>query len=424
MAVTGAGAAIMVSRGHTNAVAVVNPVDHTGHMGGATVSTPPPDPSASPTPQATASPTPSSAPAIETKYVQTLTSKSQPGIGRVTVGPSLKYGMATGDTLPWMSQNQLEAELKDIKSLGFGWVRLDLDWNDIQPNGASQYSWSNFDRVVSDANGLGLKLLPTIAYTAPWARSSACSSSEDCQPANPQQFATFAAAAVTRYAPEGIHNWEIWNEENNSQFWQPSPNAQAYEQLLADTYPQIKRIDPSATVVMGGMSPPTTGGIDQITYLTSVYADGGKPYFDAVGMHPYSFPVPASVFETWNAWSQMGLTTVSLRSIMIANGDSAKKIWATEYGVPTNGPGAVGTPTNYNFANNPDHTTEAGQAYYATNAVSTAAGYSWMGPMFWYTYQDLGTDTSDAGNFYGLIRADGSHKPAYTAIQQAILATE
>jgi hypothetical protein len=373
------------------------------------------------------SPTPNASTIPKTSGVSTAKnpgpSKSPMATLRAQV-KSNRVGIATGDTLPWLSSGQLNAELNDFQSLGVGWVRLDIDWSDIQPNGPDRYDWSNLDNVVKAANARGLKLLPTIAYTAPWARLPECASSEFCQPQDPHQFATFAAAAVARYAPLGVHDWEVWNEENTVKFWQPSPNITAYVQLLQATYPLIKQADPASTVILGGLAPTSApDGIDELDFLSGVYKAGARTYFDAVGVHPYSFPVPASYFVAWSAWSQMSATTPSIRSIMSSNGDGDKQVWATEYGAPTNGPGAIATETNYNLDQNPDHVDEAFQAYIAADAVNTAETYPWMGPLFWYSYKDLGTNTDAADNFYGLLRADGSRKPAYYSFQQAVSAT-
>ena len=41
------------------------------------------------------------------------------------------------------------------------------------------------------------------------------------------------------------------------------------------------------------------------------------------------------------------------------------------------------------------------------------------GLYFWYDYADHGTATSTSENFYGLVRADGSKKPAYVSFVAA-----
>ena len=144
-------------------------------------------------------------------------------------------------------------------------------------------------------------------------------------------------------------------------------------------------------------------------FLTCIYKDGGKDYFDAVADHSYTFPaLPSS--NNINIWQQMSKTNPSLRSIMIANGDGDKKIWITEFGAPTDGP----DPHWY--------VSEAGQSAMVTDTMNLYKTYSWAGPIFWYSLTDGGNATTTNENFFGLIRADGTPKPAYTTLQNIISA--
>jgi hypothetical protein len=335
-----------------------------------------------------------------------------------------RFGISVGDTLPGLSPTELGRRMDDFRTLGIGWVRADLDWNDIQGSGPGSWTWAGFDRVVDAANARGLKVLPILAYTVPWARPAGCNDPM-CPPADNGAFANFASQAVQRYGPKGVHVWEVWNEPNLNGFWKSGPNASAYVNLLRATYPAIKQADSTATVISGGLaSTDSSSGVPQLTYLQQIYAAGGRPYFDAVGYHPYSFPVPASYNADWNAWSKMGITATSIRSIMAANGDSAKHVWATEYGAPTNGPGAGATSANYNLGAGPDHVDEALQAIIAADVVHVANSYPWLSATFWYSYLDDGTSPSTNENFFGLLRANGTHKPAFAALQQGIAASQ
>src|SRR5947207_2526952 len=65
-----------------------------------------------------------------------------------------------------------------------------------------------------------------------------------------------------------------------------------------------------------------------------MYANGAAGSFDAVGWHPYNYPYGLG-YANWSAWSQMSETSPSARSLMTANGDGGKQIWATEFGAPT-----------------------------------------------------------------------------------------
>ena len=93
---------------------------------------------------------------------------------------------------------------------------------------------------------------------------------------------------------------------------------------------------------------------------------------------------------------------------MVANGDSAKQIWLTEYGAATSGTG--GTTVTEDF-----------QAQNVTDAYSVARATPWIGPVFWFTFQDKAASTGYVG-YMGLLRSDGSAKPSWTAYAAAAAA--
>src|SRR5262245_30809767 len=68
------------------------------------------------------------------------------------------FGISVGNRLPSLSNSELGRRLDDFKALGVTWIRLDLDWNDIQPSGPGSYSWSRFDAIVDAARARGLTL--------------------------------------------------------------------------------------------------------------------------------------------------------------------------------------------------------------------------------------------------------------------------
>jgi peptidoglycan hydrolase-like protein with peptidoglycan-binding domain len=330
----------------------------------------------------------------------------------LAVLPALDYnfGLSVGENPVYMSSSSLNQEMNTFVSLGVGWIRFDFEWPHIQPDNSSTYNWSLIDPVIAAANAHNIKVLALLDFTPAWAASSSCTGGNThCAPADPNAFATFAAAAAARYGPEGVSDWEIWNEPNNTGFWGPVSDCAAYTALLKAAYPAIKTANPSATVITAGLSPAATDGYNMSPpdFLSCIYANGGKNYFDAVGDHPYTFPyLPSN--NPGGAWDQMATGSSSMRGIMVANGDSAKKIWVTEYGAPTNGP-----DSNW-------YVSESQQSVMLTTAYDMFTSYSWAGPFFWYTYQDSGTSTSTSENFFGLLRYDGSTKPAYTTLQNLI----
>ena len=314
------------------------------------------------------------------------------------------FGISTGGAIQGEDPTTLGRDLDAMQAAGSRWVRIDINWANVQAGGPSSYNWGPIDRVVQGASSRGMKVLGVILYTPSWARPPGTSGT---YAPNPTQYAAFASTAAQHYSAMGVHAYEVWNEPNIPAFW-TAPNPSAYTAVLKAAYPAIKGADPQATVLTGGTAPAATNGTSYapVDWLQAIYANGGKGYFDAVATHPYCFgnnilpgdPLPSS------PWYQIYGTNPSLRSVMLANGDGAKKIWGTEFGAPTNGPWNI---------------SESAQALMITTGYSLWSTYDWAGPLFTYEGRDLGTNTSDSENFFGLLHHDFSPKPAYPAYQAA-----
>jgi polysaccharide biosynthesis protein PslG len=314
-------------------------------------------------------------------------------------------GLALGMSVPTLvnqSASQQAVSLANMRSIGLGWVRVDANWSIVQPTGPSSFDWSGLDQEVSSMRAAGMNIDLIIDDTPAWARDPSASGNWG-QPASASAFVTFAGQVAARYGPRGVRTYEIWNEPNIQPFWNPAPNPGLYTTMLRGSYAAIKAVQSNATVLSGGLAPSASDGtnITPVTFLEDMYADGAKGSFDALGYHAYSFPALPDTFASWSGWSQMNQTNPSLRSVMTANGDAGKQIWITEIGAPSSGPNGVGTTA---------------QAEEVTQAVQGAQRNPWIGAEFFYTYQDA-TSNPD---YYGLLNADGSPKPAWTALTAAL----
>jgi hypothetical protein len=99
------------------------------------------------------------------------------------------------------------------------------------------------------------------------------------------------------------------------------------------------------------------------------------------------------------------------RTIMAANGDSAKPLWVTEMSWASGGPA------------HPFTTTEAGQAANLRSAwdAMTACAPRWnLQRVYWFSHQDkaAGTNPDYWGYHNGLTRVDGSAKPSLAAFDE------
>lgn len=320
-------------------------------------------------------------------------------------------GISAGGGLSKLNINNLNRQLDEIVALGGTWIRFDIEWGLVQYSSPNKSTWDSYDTLINAISAHHLKGLGVIVFTPEWARDPSCSGGAKCPPRDPAQFATFAAQVTERYKGKGFHYWEIWNEPNSYDFWATKTDCVAYTAVLKATYTAIKKVDPQAVIVTGGLAPLATDNhnISRLDFLTCIYDNGGKGYFDAVGDHPYSYPkLPSEA--TNGAWAQMSVTPKSMRSIMIAHGDANKKIWITEFGVPTNGPDSYW------------YVSEDRQVQMVADTLGLYKTYLWAGPLFWYTLEDNGMSTNTNENFFGLIRHDKGLKPAYNALKSTISA--
>ena len=345
--------------------------------------------------------TPLAIPVPSHKTVTTTTVKSAP----ISAGGPV-FGVSLPALITQTPATQA-AWLANIKGIGITSVRIGANWAWIQYGGPTSYDWSQLDQEIASIRAAGLSLDLVITGAPPWAAVPSAASDPSPQPADPASFGAFAGAVAARYAPEGVRDFEIWNEPNNVVFWQPAPNPAAYTADLIAAHAAIKAVDPQAVVITGGLAPETDNGTDinAITYLQDMYADGAKGAFDAVGYHPYSFPALPDTYEAWSGWSQMSQTPTSIESVLAANGDASKPLWLTEVGAPTSGPDGVG---------------DAAQAEELTQAIADAKATKFIGSLYIYTYEDSGTDPTTDEDWFGLLSASGTPKPSFAAVAAAL----
>jgi hypothetical protein len=206
-----------------------------------------------------------------------------------------------------------ERDAEYMKAGGIEVVRYPLIWSAIQPTSNGGYDWSSFDEVVSTATRHGLTVLPFVVDTPSWLSIKGTKLPIDSARAR-KAWTQFLEAAVKRYGPGGefwathapgvvqyepaipkplpIRTWQIWNEANFFYFAYPA-SPQRYARLLKLSSPAIKRVDPSAKVLMSGLfgkpSPKGARGMPAAQFLESIYRiPGMKSYFDGIALHPYA----------------------------------------------------------------------------------------------------------------------------------------
>ncbi len=288
--------------------------------------------------------------------------------------------IAEGGSMPFLSQADLQKVVDGIKNVAHAnCVRFDIDRGvvEIAPG---VFDWTRIDNVVNTFERNGIKVLGLLDGTPGWAFTSSCPNSQFimCMPTW-TQYEPFARAAILRYEPKpgssvGIADWEVWNEPNLAGFAGPAANVSQYLALLKPLYLMIHKLEPGAVVISGGLGPSdTTGGsISPVQFVTELFQLHGGQYLDALGDHPYSYPLLASDQDPTNAWQQMQ----QLHQII-----GSKKIWATEDGAPAADPAS-----------------QALQLAILNSTYTQWVATPWVQNLFWMAYADDATQTGDAGH--------------------------
>jgi hypothetical protein len=241
----------------------------------------------------------------------------------------------TGQERP---ESEKIALMDAAQDLGVRWSREEVSWANLEPDAKGSYNWDAFDTSINELNRRGIKVIGTIQTSPAWA-SGAPRQAPDWYwyvPRNPQDFADFAYEAATHYKGK-IDVWEIWNEQDVEATFKCNGcnRASVYAQMLSSSYAAIKRANPQAIVLIGGLSihDYNNGGmafLDQV-----VAASGGKLNFDVLSIHPYmpdrhpESTDPNTVVQNFPYRLDMSYKWLQSR------GAPNKEIWITENGYST-----------------------------------------------------------------------------------------
>jgi hypothetical protein len=304
-------------------------------------------------------------------------------------------GAAVGGSQPWNARRS--ADFAAVRSAGLTWVRADIDWRFLETQ-RGQWDLPLYDSTVQDATAAGLRTLGILHTVPGWANGNA---GDYAPPADPAWQTDFCYRALLHYVPLGVTAYEIGNEVNLPAPGRPKPNGKDYtSQFLVPCVNGIRKAvaetKVAVTIVLGSLVPTDDPIANPNTFLSDIYGARGRGYFNAVSLHPYTGADSPSISDK--------LTKVpdALYAVMTAHGDGQLLIWATEFGYPTAGAYSVSEATERDFV---------------TPALTAWFAHAYTGPLFWYTVRDSGGATSaDREQHFGLLRLDGTTKPAYAAV--------
>jgi hypothetical protein len=302
---------------------------------------------------------------------------------------------------------------------GASWDRVVFLWQEIQPYNPTDWY---LDRYL-DRTGLravlksNLPLVAVVQGTPGWAAgdwhdgASAIPTGLDYPVDDPHNYFGLFMQRLAQAYKGRVSAWIIWNEPDfrpgeavDGLTW--GGNTADFFSLMRTGYRAVKRVDPNAAVVF----PATTYFADAVAgrmlFLDRILQEARRDpeaarngyYFDAVGLNLY-----CSLETIYRVRGLYG-------DILTRYGLGNKPIWLTETNCPI-----------YNDAKAPvqprQHISTMEQASFLIQAIALAraAGYQRIG---WYSMIDADPRSGSADR-WGLLRPDGSPRPAYRALLTA-----
>ena len=342
----------------------------------------------------------------------------------VTPSVSARQMAGLNAHLMWsgVSAAEQDRQLDQIADAGAEIARVDVGWSSLEQTAKGSYErWylDQLDTLVDKADAHGVKLLITFTDSPCWASSAPESVKQGCDgawwergvqrypPVDANDYADALAFLVRRYG-DRVAGWEVWNEPNLKYFFDSSDAPADYARIVRAAYPAAKAADPSATVIAGSLSesPPE--------FVEALFRHGIGGHFDAFSIHPYSGDAsPLDPLDGGSVKSSFVRGVPAVREVLMSHGED-KPIWLTEFGWNTsNIRGSV------SWMNGVDEKT---QALYTEQALTKVGQWSYVDVAIVFELVDEDNDAGDRNANFGLLRHDGTAKPAFEAFRRGTLA--
>jgi hypothetical protein len=276
-------------------------------------------------------------------------------------------------------------DLELIAEGGFKFIRMDFAWGAIErEKGIYNFEKSGYDALTEGCLKRGIHPLYILDYSNRLYEESNSIRTVEGREA----FAKFAESAVKRYEGKEIL-WEIWNEPNLKQFWNPQPSVDDYTALVETTISRIKKAVPSAVVVA-----PATSGIP-MDWLEACFKKGMLDWIDALTVHPYRTPAPETVIKDYE----------KLRELVKRYAPEGKDI------------PIISGEWGYSIINwDKNHISEEQQAQYLVRMFLINL-YQNIPVSIWYDWKDDGVDPNEREHHFGTMTNDLNPKKAYLAMK-------
>lgn len=375
-----------------------------------------------------------------TQYIATYTRPTPNLATQVEIQhiPENPFGINTFlQTEPDPAKRELQMQM--VAEAGFGWIRQEFAWEDIEIHGRGDFTdsrndmngdgekdtisaWDKYDHIVELAEKYEVDIIARLSAPPAWSQPEG-TTNPYTPPADFQDYVNFAVAVAERYQGR-IHYYQIWNEPNIYPEWGDQQiNPAGYAELLCHTYTALKQVDPEIVVLSAAIGPTIDlSGRDayDLLYLQRLYDFGAGACFDILSAQGYGlFSGPTD--------RRMRPTTMNfgrhqwLRDIMVTNGDAEKPIWISEAGWnPVPSEGDIWGRETYGTVS-----MEEAAEYVPLAYKRTLSEWPYIGTMsYWFLKRADESEKSQSWYYFRLLEPNFQPTPIYESFKATIQSGE
>ncbi len=301
-----------------------------------------------------------------------------------------------------------------VADLPLGWEVVPLRWDAFQPGGPGQWNTTAVtEDGVSQAVSEGREVVGVLVGTPAWATDGSPGSGVPTglylpvdDPGN--QWAGFVRQAASYYAARGVNRIAVWADQDIppgtvGATWDGS--VEDYYRLVQVAYVAAREANPNVVIHLGGAgSNPAWFDAFMDIAADDPDAPASDYYFDVVTVHSLYSP------------ERLYTAIQTPFAVMQAQGIPLKEVWVNRAGArPADDPGLY--PEDHVFAVYP-HVTLEEQASYVVQAYALGFAANRGSRIAYYRLVD--DPAADNGEGFGLLRVDGTSRPAYEAYRLVV----
>ncbi|MBN1565979.1 MAG: beta-galactosidase [Anaerolineae bacterium] len=308
---------------------------------------------------------------------------------------------------------KIQRTLQMVREMGAATIVEYFPWPYAERNRGT-YNWTHADRIMRHAANQGLTVIARLDRSPAWARppiQEKVTTLTYLEEEYFDEFAAFVGAFVNRYSTlygDQLRGVIIWNEPNLSLEWGGrAPDPEAYTELLRQAYAAAHAANPDITVFGAALAPTTeaedsSAGMNEIDYLTRMYAAGAAGTFDVLAVHTYGFTQPATTDPDPDVINFRRIEL--LREVMIAHGDGDTPMTITESGWNDD-------PRWTNAVRPVQRIT------YTLAAFQMVEAWPWVDHLCLWIFRQPADHRNRRDMYYSLVSSDFYAKPIYEVIQ-------